>query len=488
MLSSTASSDTIASFSHLVLIYQTLGFLFFFSPLIIYYFKSKSFQIKITKLHYLLLIGYSTLGLMVFYGIEYVSRVSGDPSIQYSGMSLLQDPNEFLIVNLIFLLIYYMFQSYSWNIIFAQEIVIPTESKHEHLVPILKRTNDLMNARQYRFTNPNGAEYFIPGSFYTRFDQFIQELDNPKGFKVILINSTRNLRFLSLFQTFLIAPLLIVRANQIPVQNLTAAQMLTFSFQLSTKPTTIDAVWWFSIVGIAFLFYCLTLGSSSENVLLKYEETFKKAKVDQVLNIPSLNLNKPSLNLNKPDLSDTKDKLSDKKDSVVSQLELQKRRRVDEVMGILNPKKEEEEIKQMDPDVLRLEALIFNVRTVLQSTPTHRKITLEELTNHFTKKVKTTPEELESIVFGLISRKEVDGIYNIWDKVYSGGTPARRFVDKTLEYAENLQGELNSIKVKSDGSVEFYFKTEENEGEEEESEPENSDENSEEKIDKFDSI
>ena len=474
---------TTDSFIHFVLVYQVVGFIFFYSPIIIYYFKSKTFQIHLKLLHYLILIGYSTLGVLVFYGLEYISR---EPDY---GLSILQDPSEFIIINLLFLFFYYMFQSYSWNIIFAHELIIPTETKHEHLVPILKKTNDLMNAKPYHFQNPNSSEYYIPGSFYSRFDQFIQELEEPKGFKIILINSARNLRYLSIFQTILIIPFIIVRSNEILVQeNQTSSQMLNFTINLSSTPTNIDALYWFVVIGLLFLFYTMTLSSASENLLLKYEDTFRKAKVDQVFNIPSLNLKKPDLGLD-----GTKDKLSDKKDTLISQLEEQKRQRVNDVMGILNPKKEE--VKQMDPDVLRLEALIYNVRTVLQSTPTHRKISLDELNNYFSKKVKTTPEELESIVFGLISRKEVDGIYNIWDKEYSGGTPARRFVDKTLEFAEKLHGELNSIKVKADGSVEFYFKTEEEEeneksdtGEEKKSDTEEEGDSEQENINKFDSF
>lgn len=436
------------AFLNLVSVYTILSIIFFFSPIIIYYFKSKAFQIELKILHYIIIIGYSALGLIIFLGIEYISRESD------FGLNILQTPSEFLIINYIFLFLYFMFQSYSWNIIFAHEVIIPTESSQQKLIPILKRTNDYMGAKSYRVANQNDAEFFIPGSFYTRFDQFIQELEEPKGFKVILINSSRNLRYLSLFQIFLLTPLLIVRSNQIPVQDQTASDMLKFSLQLSATPTQIDAVWWFLIVGLVFLFYALTLASASENILLKFEETFKKAKVDQVLSIPNINIPKPDLSL-----GGVKDKITDKKDSAVSQLEEQKRKRVDDVMGILHPKKEE--VKQMDPDVLRLEALIFTVRTVLQATPSHRKISLDELFNYFSNKTKTTPEEIESIVFGLIQRKEVEGNYNIWDKVYSGGTPARRFVDKTLEYAENKQGELHSIKVKSDGSVEFYFQTDE---------------------------
>ena len=463
------------AFLNLIDIYYILSTIFFFSPLIIYYFKSKAFQIHLKFIHYLMILGYSFLGLIIFLGIEYISR---EPDF---GIDVIKTPSEFMIINFLYLFVYFMFQSYIWNIIFAHEIIIPTETKQTNLVPILKKTNSLMGASLYRVSNANGAEYYIPGSFYSRFDQFIQELEDPKGFKVILINSTRNLRLLSLFQIFIIAPLLLVRSYQIPVQDVSASQMLTFSVQLSANPTNIDVVWWFLIVGMLFLFYALTLGTSSENVLLKYEETFKRAKIDQVLNIPSLNLNKPDLSL-----GGVKDKLGEKKDSAVSQLEEQKRKRVDDVMGILHPKKEE--IKQMDPDVLRLEALIFTVRTVLQATPSHIKISLDELYNYFSGKTKTTPEEIESIVFGLIQRKEVEGNWNVWDKVYSGGTPARRFVDKTLEYADTLHGELSHIKVKADGSVEFYFKTDDEQFENDESKEDKTDEDEEEKLDKFDSF
>ena len=473
-------------FLYFLSIYRILATLFFFSPFIIYYFKSKSFQISLKKFHFLIIFAYSLLGELIFLGLEYISYTPENVAEGYQGLSIIQIPSEFIIVNLFFLFFYFTFQYYTWNIIYAHEIVIPTETKHQNLVPILKKTNDYMSAKMYRDPNSSGAEYCLPGSFYTRFDQFIQETEEPKGFKMLLINSPRNLRYLSLFQTFLIIPLILAKANQIPIQDGThgtqiwnSSKMLTLVVNLSSSPTYIDVIWWFLIVGLIFLFYSLTLGSSSENVLLKYEETFKKAKMDQALNLPSFNLKKPNLGLD-----GSKDKLSEKKDSATSKLEEEKRRRVDEVMGILNPKKED--VKQMDPDVLRLEALIFTVRTVLQSTPTHRQISLTELTDYFSKKVKTTPEEIESIVFGLIQRKEVDGSYNIWDKLYSGGTPARRFVDRNLEYAENLQGELSTIKVKADGSVEFYFKTE-NDTEPNE-QKENDDEEEPEKSDPFNSF
>ena len=463
-------------FLNVLSIYRILATIFFFAPIIIYYFKSKAFQIDLNKRHFLIILGYSLIGEIIFLIIEYIGYTPADVQAGYQGLPILQTPSEFIIVNLIFLFFYFMFQGFVWNIIYAHEITIPTETKHENLVSILKKTNDYMGAKMYRFDNVSGAEYFLSGSFYTRYDQFIQELDKPKGFKVILIHSSRNLRFLSLFQTILILPLILARANQIPVEeSWSAAKMLTINLAVSAKPMQIDVVWWFLLVGLVFLFFGLTIGSASENVLLKFEETFKRAKIDQALNLPGFNINKPDLSLD-----GTKDKLSDKKNAAVSQLEDQKRRRVDEVMGILHPK--EEEVKQMDPDVLRLEALIFTVRTVLQATPTHRKISLSELHEYFNKKTKTTPEELESIVFGLIQRKEVEGTYNIWDKVYSGGTPARRFVDKNLEYAETLQGELTTIKVKADGSVEFYFKTDE------EQNIDNDDDDESDKVDKFDSF
>lgn len=461
------------AFAHLVSIYRILIVLFTALPFFVLYFKSKSFQIPLKKFNYVSLILFAIIFQILFLFIEFISR-EGDNQI-------IRAPSEFIIINLLILYIYFMFQSYIWGFIYGHEIFIKTETKRDRLITLLRKSNDRLGAKSYRVQAATGAEYYIPGAFYTRFDQFIQELDEKKGFKVYLTHSSRNLRFFAILQTILILPLFLLRGDKItalPIEN--SAEILIFTLNLSANPTNIDIIFWFTIGILIFILYALSVSAISENLLLKYEDTFKRVKIDQAISLPSLGLKKPN-----PNIDEIKDNLKTKKDSAILKLEAEKKRRVEDVMGVLNPNKDKDEIQQMDPEVLRLEALIFNVRTVLQATPSHRKIPLEELHKYFSKKVKTNFDELESIIFGLIQRKEVEGNYNIWDRVYSGGTPARRFVDKTLEFAEDMQGELSSIKVKSDGSVEFYFEKLE---ESEINDKSNTKLDEEKKSDKFDSF
>lgn len=440
--------------------------IFVFLPILVLYFRSKGLKSPLTRKGTAILAGYSTLFGAVLLLVEAISN-----EMSWLDVYLLKQSSEFLWISVFIVILYLFFQSFVWSLVLSNELIIPSTMTQENLVKVLLATNHRMGVKNYRTTTASGAEYFLPGSFGLRFDQFLLTIQEPvSGVKVVLTNSRRNLRVLALFQFLLILPLILVRANQIPPipdSMVTTTEILNLSITFFSSPINIDVVSYFVVGLILFVLLGITLVAMSENLLLTYEDTFKKAKVDQVFSLPALGMQKPQA-----DLQSLKEKAQEQKDSARRKLEEEKRKRVEGVMGILSPEKTTE-VQQMDSEVLRLEALIFTVRTVLQATPSHRVIPLTELHNYFNKKFTTTEDDLESIVFGLIQRKEVEGVYNIWDRVYYGGSTARRFVDKTLDHADDLQGNLRAVKVKADGSVEFYFHTEPPEGspnEEEENE------------------
>ena len=156
-------------------------------------------------------------------------------------------------------------------------------------------------------------------------------------------------------------------------------------------------------------------------------------------------------------MDDIRQKAKERKEAMLKKLEAEKKEEIEKVMGEkIDTIKGDKLEKQINPEVLRLEALIRSVKTILRATPAYKVVSLEDLYNLLQQKVKTSLEEIESIIIGLKNKNEIKGEYDIWSKQYYGSNITRRFIEKTLNDPQSLKG-LESVKIRSDGSVEFNF-------------------------------
>jgi hypothetical protein len=440
------------AFDHLIFIYYVSTFIFVLIPFIIYYFKSKAFMRPISTDKKIKIILIAFVFFASFLIIDQLSREDSNITSINSDFNIIRHPSEFFWVNMFFLIGYLIILSYTWNTIFSYEIIIPSTLPTAALERLNEKTSKKLGARTYRNTQQSGADAYFNGSFFTRFDVFLDVTKDPeKGISVHLVNSLRNLRILGVFGFLIYFPLINIRSEQIPPKTMSEVEILTWVVQLFQNTYKIDVVFWFICIGIFFCLFGVTLSAIEENILIEFEEAFKEVKLGQ-----AIGLKKPKITKklpDKPDLSidEIRSKALAKKEAATKKLELEKKERIDKILG------EKKEEKSVNPEVLRLEALIRSVKTILQSTPLQRVVKIEEIINLLGNKVKTTSEEVQSIIIGLLQKNELHGDYDIWKKEYSGGTPARRFVDKTLDSSSDFMEGLNTIKIKSDGSVEFHY-------------------------------
>ncbi len=125
------------------------------------------------------------------------------------------------------------------------------------------------------------------------------------------------------------------------------------------------------------------------------------------------------------------------------------RNRVKGVMG------EDEEAIDIDPETLKHKILIEKTKTVLKSTPIFRNVKIGDIANMVGEE---DTEKVERIVIGLINNKEVNGFYDIWDKVYLPGDTTQRYIEKTLNEMELRPSDLEYIRLTRGGDVEIRFK------------------------------
>ncbi|MFX1511591.1 MAG: hypothetical protein ACFFCQ_03295, partial [Promethearchaeota archaeon] len=218
------------------------------------------------------------------------------------------------------------------------------------------------------------------------------------------------------------------------------------------KLEEIDAQLWFSVGAIILLLFSVALVFFAEMTILVMEENYNKAVRGEAL---SLAIKRPKIP-EKPqvDVTDVRRQAQERLERSRKKAEEEKKKQIEKIMGQIP--EDEKTSPRVNPEVIRLEALIREIQNIVLSTPPHRIVTVDEVAA----KVggKTTVNEVESIIIGLIRRKEVRGRYNIWNKTYQGGNESERFIEqKLLELSEGETKNLTHLKIGADGAVEFQF-------------------------------
>jgi hypothetical protein len=305
------------------------------------------------------------------------------------------------------------------------------------------RTNDEL---------PNFFQYYVPGAYYLTYHLSVLIGEKDKETNLSKINftfshSVRNLNILK-FLVFLMFGVILFARSQWTLQPLVLG-------------TIVDAEIIFTVLAVGFIFFNLLLAYTCENLVFQREAAHKKF----VLDFNKLSMKKPDLADireraraklgiadEKPSIDDIKRRAREKLDLSVQKAEEEKKERIDTILdradSTLNP--------QISPDVIRIETLIRETKKILNATPVAASVKLEKVVEMIGVK-KTTIEEIESIIIGLVNKREVRGEYDIWNKLYAGGTAKTRFINRTLENLEIGKDDLNSLNVSGE-SVEVTFR------------------------------
>jgi hypothetical protein len=339
--------------------------------------------------------------------------------------------------------------SYFWRLLFFKSIYIDSKLSSKSLSQIISKTNKKMSLQTYHNSIRGNSLGFLPGSFFTRFEVnlFTNEGKN-KGFELFLFNSLRNFRILTILSLLSIFPLILVRSQAFNATiEITETEILTLYIQ----NFEIDTVFWFVGGILLLIFFAITLSSIQENLLIEYEDNFKSTKQREAVELPNVSINKPDIQLDK-----LKDRLTQKKQETVKLFETKKN---EEIKRIIGEKIDVDKDTKINPETIRLDALIRAIKHVLISTPIHREVSLNEILSLINIKAKTNTEEIESIIIGLLTKGDVKGEYDIWRKKYRGGTSVQRFISKYLDRDSSINDNIEAFKVKTDGSIEIHFNT-----------------------------
>ncbi len=169
-----------------------------------------------------------------------------------------------------------------------------------------------------------------------------------------------------------------------------------------------------------------------------------------------LGLKKPELE--KPDLEEAKKKAEKIKEMKAKQaLEEKQKRLRDRVKSVFGDEAStDEELKNVDPELIKRQALISKVKKILKATPVGMEVSLKQITE---KAGHDNPDEIELIIISLIDRNEVGGQYDIWSQTYVTGTTSIRFIEKMLRNLELVPDEIEYLRLNKGGDVEIRFRS-----------------------------
>ena len=439
----------ISAVMHLIQVYNISLILFLITPYLIFYLKSKSLDVGIEPKNKIIIILFSISFGFLFLFIDLISYENS-----LVNLYIIKQSSEFFWISSFILLIYLYFSSFLWKQIFFKSLFIETDLSAESLGKIISKTNKKMNLQAYP-NNKNGYIVgYLPGSYFTKFEVTydIKNTDK-KGFEIFLVNSLRNFRILSILSLITIFPMLLARSLAFTVSSSeTVSTILIYTFNYLGESYPIDTVSWFIIGLLIVVFFGITLSSIQENILIEYEENFKGTKIREALELPKLSIKKPKIQIDS-----LKEKLNQKREDTLKLVESKKNEEIKRVIGDRIDLKKE---KSINPEIIRLDALIRLLKNILSSTPIHKQITLDEILSVVNLKAKTDIEELEAIIIGLISKKDIQGEYNIWNKTYQGGTPVQRYISNYLSKSDSSKDNIAAFKLQSNGSLEIYFNNE----------------------------
>ncbi len=412
-------------------------------PFISLYFMPKSY-LRINRRMLLRAIVQGLIFVIVMVFLEYLASNSQEV------LSKPLSETQFFIFGALLLAAY----SYYFSIVFCRVLDLQTIIKEEESVSqrIVEKnlSSALMSLRakefrsNWRTLQKSRPSYLVPGPIYLNYHVSIEynQTEINKSTLVTLVQSPRNAQVYRILAFISGVLMLFARAQDIEKPNIR-----TF-----IELENVDAQLWFTVGIIILLLFTVGLVFFAEMLILVMEENYNKAVRGEAL---SFALKRPKVP-EKPevDVEEVRRKARERLERSRKKAEEERTKQIEKVMGRVS--KEEDKGTGVNPEVVRLEALIREVQNILIATPPHQIVTTGEIAR--IAGGKTNEKEVESIIIGLLRRKEIRGRYNIWNKTYQGGDESERFIErKLLELAEGDTKNLSRLKIGADGSVEFQF-------------------------------
>jgi hypothetical protein len=415
-------------------------------PFISFYFMPKSYlRIKRSRLPHSFVLGLVFVALMIL--LEHLAHSSFDAI----GLNEPLSESQFFILGTLLLLMYSYYFSKTYCRLLELEIKIVEKSGVSRKLITESLTSAIRGSRGREF-RPNWQtfqeerpSYLLPAPFYLNYHVLIDHghEGNNKSAIVKLGQSPRNAQIYRVLTFVTGAFMLFARA-----QDKEKPDIRTF-----VRLENFDAQLWFTVGAIILLLFCVVLIFFGEMAILEMEENYNKAMRGEAV---SLALKHPKIP-EKPtfDVEEARKKALARLESQRKRAEEEKKKQIENVMGKF-PEEEPGKEPALNPEVLRLESLIHEVQSILFSTPPHRVVSAAEVAE----KVggKSTEEEIETVIIGLVRRKEVRGRYDIWTKSYQGGNENEKFIEnKLMELTDGDTKNLSRLKIGADGTVEFQF-------------------------------
>ncbi|MFW9778544.1 MAG: hypothetical protein ACFFE8_06785 [Candidatus Heimdallarchaeota archaeon] len=431
--------------------YVTLGILLVLPFFTIYLLpKANSPFITIRGLIKLLLMDIFFLSVLLI--IEFL----GNPTTPIFGLLIFQpETSEFFIVGFLWFFIYLTFFYPTYLDLLRQNIIYDSDLSHHELVESIEKSVNALRGRRTRSAEnlPNFFQYYIPGAYYLTYYLNVLIGDKDEESNLTKVNftfshSVRNLNILKFLVFLMFGVILLSRSD--------------WTLRPTVFGTIVDAEIIFTVLALGFIFFNLLIAYTCENLMFQREAAHKK----MVLDFGQLSSNKPDLEeireraraklgMTKEELTiaEIKKRAREKLDSSVQKAERERKERIDTILdradSTLNPK--------ISPGVIRMETLIRETKKILNATPVATSVKLAQVVEMLGTE-KTSNDEIESIIIGLVNKREVRGEYDIWGKTYSGGTARNRFIDRTLENMEINKGDLDSLNVSGE-SIQVTFRT-----------------------------
>ncbi|MFW9992406.1 MAG: hypothetical protein ACFFD4_10190 [Candidatus Odinarchaeota archaeon] len=437
--------------------YVALGILFIL-PFVTLYFipKQNAHHLTLKNLSRILLL--DAFFVTVFLIIEFLSN----PTKPVFNLIVFQhNTSEFFIVSFLWLFVYVtVFYPYFMDLL-KQSVFYESDLPYPDLLKAVNDSVSKLGGRSLipRESIPRFFQYQVRGTYYLAYtlSVLISEKNANTGHSKISFtfnHSLRNLNMLKILTFVMFGVVLLARS--------------TWNLQPEIlRGTPIDAELFFTLLAFAFIFFNLLIAYTCENLIFQREAAYEKSLLDlKKLNRESLEevkrRAKEKLGLqgsrpDAPDIQDIKRKAKERLDLSVKKAEEEKTEKIDKILDRADSKLN----KQINPDIIRLEALIRETKKILNATPETHSIELGKIVDLLGGTEKTSVEEVEQIIIGLVTKREVRGEYDIWIQTYYGSNTRTRFINRTLEGLNIKKEEIDSLKVSGD-TVEIKFRTQTN--------------------------
>ncbi|MHA2204137.1 MAG: hypothetical protein ACW991_10655 [Candidatus Hodarchaeales archaeon] len=414
----------------------------FILPFITIYFLPKENTKSLTLkglLKLLLLDGFFIAGFILL-------EVIANPTNPFYNPFFQPETSEFLIVSFLWLFIYAtIFYPYFLELL-RISIVYEVDLNNQQLIRAVEDSIGMLSGRRIRSTEelPNFFQYHITGSYFLKYKLNVligekPENENLSRVNFTFIHSLRNLNILKVLTFIMFGTMLFARAN--------------WSLQPTLMGTTYDAEVLFTLFVFAFIFFNLLIAHIAENLIFQREAAHKEALV----NINRLGLSKPDLDEIKqraraklghgrPDIQEIKQKAQDRINISIQKAEQEKQERIDMILDRADSKL----TPQINPEIIRMEALIRETKKILNATPKANSVELTKIVDMLGGSDKTSKEEIEQLIIGMVNKGEVNGEYDIWTRTYSSGNTRTRFMNRTLESLKIKKDEIADLKVSGD--------------------------------------